>query len=173
LFVAVWPPDEVVRQLQAVPRPSVPKVRYTTEQQWHVTLAFLGEVAEPEPVLAAVQTAASAVSGPIEVAAGPRVELLGSHALCLPVDGLDEVAAAVRREAAAWMGAEGGRPFKGHLTVARGVGRSVVPRSAAGTPFAARWQAASVSLVASELHPDGARYADVGVARLGDGSDLR
>jgi 2'-5' RNA ligase len=169
LFVAVWPPGEVVRQLQALPRPSVPKVRYTTEEQWHVTLAFLGEVADPEPVLAAVQAAASAVPAPVDVAMGPAVELLGRQVLCLPVEGLDEVAAAVRRETAAWIRSEDGRPFKGHLTVARGMGRSVVPRRAAGTHFSARWHAASVSLVASELHSDGARYSDMGVGWLGGG----
>lgn len=49
LFVAVWPPpgavDELGRALVDV-RAAVPQLRWTIPEQWHVTLAFLGEVAD-------------------------------------------------------------------------------------------------------------------------------
>ena len=45
LFVAVWPPDDVIDVLADLPRPEVAGVRWTTRGQWHVTLRFLGHVA--------------------------------------------------------------------------------------------------------------------------------
>jgi 2'-5' RNA ligase len=45
LFVAVWPPNDVVDVLADLPRPDVAGVRWTTQGQWHVTLRFLGQVA--------------------------------------------------------------------------------------------------------------------------------
>ena len=35
LFVAVWPPDDVVAELAALPRPDQPGLRWTTPDQWH------------------------------------------------------------------------------------------------------------------------------------------
>ena len=46
LFVAVWPPVDVVERLSELPRPAVDGVRWTTPDQWHVTIRFLGEVAD-------------------------------------------------------------------------------------------------------------------------------
>ena len=43
LFLAVWPSPEVVDVLRALPRPDTPGVRWSTEDQWHVTVEFLGE----------------------------------------------------------------------------------------------------------------------------------
>ena len=38
LFVAVIPPVSVLDMLETVPREVHPDVRYTTRDQWHVTL---------------------------------------------------------------------------------------------------------------------------------------
>src|SRR4051812_49893486 len=49
LFVAVWPPPPAVAELETVlaaVRASAPRLRWTTREQWHLTLAFLGEVAD-------------------------------------------------------------------------------------------------------------------------------
>jgi RNA 2',3'-cyclic 3'-phosphodiesterase len=49
LFVALMPPGEVVEELKAgtaVLRQLAPGLRWTRPEQWHVTLAFLGEVSE-------------------------------------------------------------------------------------------------------------------------------
>ena len=42
LFIAVWPPPDVVEQVAALPRPPVAGLRWTEPEQWHVTLRFLG-----------------------------------------------------------------------------------------------------------------------------------
>src|SRR5947209_3556899 len=46
LFVAVWPPASLISQLRSLDRPARPGLRWTTEDQWHVTLRFLGGVDE-------------------------------------------------------------------------------------------------------------------------------
>ena len=43
LFVAVWPPDEVVAELMALGRKDRRGVRFVHPERWHVTLRFLGE----------------------------------------------------------------------------------------------------------------------------------
>ncbi|MGH3783890.1 MAG: 2'-5' RNA ligase family protein [Pseudonocardiaceae bacterium] len=50
LFVALTPPDEVVEALRVCThelRECAPELRWTRPEQWHVTLAFLGEVGSP------------------------------------------------------------------------------------------------------------------------------
>ena len=49
LFVAVVPPDDVLDDLDAHLEPrreAGPEIRWTDRHQWHVTLAFLGDVPE-------------------------------------------------------------------------------------------------------------------------------
>jgi 2'-5' RNA ligase len=45
-FVAVWPPDDVLDDLAALPRPAATYARWSTRDQWHVTLRFFGELDE-------------------------------------------------------------------------------------------------------------------------------
>ena len=52
LFVAVWPPADVVTRVAALPRPDVAGLRWTAPDHWHVTLRFLGSVPAAEPVAA-------------------------------------------------------------------------------------------------------------------------
>jgi 2'-5' RNA ligase len=59
LFVAVWPNEEVTARIAALDRPEVRGLRWTTPDQWHVTLRFLGQVEDPEPVVAALAGAAA------------------------------------------------------------------------------------------------------------------
>jgi len=145
LFVAVWPPPSVVAMLSALPRPAVEGVRWTTPAQWHVTLRFLGE-ADPASV------------GPLPDVAGRAVSLggatarLGRHVLMVPVQGLDDVV-------------DGGRP---HLTLARA--KRGMPASLVGVPVEGSWCVDRVTLVASETHPDGARYTVLDVTGDGEGA---
>ena len=44
LFVAVWPPPEVVAVLSALERPALPEVRWSVPEQWMVKLRPLGHV---------------------------------------------------------------------------------------------------------------------------------
>ena len=49
LFVAIAPPPAVLDELEsrvAPLRPAWPVLRWTGQEAWHVTLAFLGEVSE-------------------------------------------------------------------------------------------------------------------------------
>lgn len=49
LFVALHPPPDALAELEAVVAPlraGWPELRWTGQDRWHVTLAFLGEVAE-------------------------------------------------------------------------------------------------------------------------------
>lgn len=157
LFVAVWPPAEVVGRLEALPRPSRPGVRWTTAAQWHITLRFLGSVTGAELARLDEAMAEAARRPPPTAVAGPALTRLGPAVLCLPVAGLDPLAAAVIERTAAIGEAAGDRPFRGHLTIAR-AGRGVDPRPAAAVPFSATWTVEEVTVVSSTLHRDGARY---------------
>jgi RNA 2',3'-cyclic 3'-phosphodiesterase len=164
LFVAVWPPDEVVSRLSGLPRPARPGLRWTTPDQWHVTLRFLGSIEDIGGVKGALARlepvpAATAV-------AGPRVERLGRGILCLPVVGLDSLAGAVLAVIAHIGEPAEDRPFKGHLTLARAK-PGVDVRPLAGEPFAATWPVDQVTLVASDTRPDGARYQILARAPVG------
>ena len=48
LFIAVWPPEEVVEHLRSLRRKDQRGVRFIPPENWHVTLRFLGEADERE-----------------------------------------------------------------------------------------------------------------------------
>lgn len=166
LFVAVHLPPDVLDAVAALPRPDRPGVRWTTRDQWHVTLRFLGEVEEPGPVADAVAVAVAPLA-PVDAVAGPAVTALGPGVVCVPVAGLDGVAAAVVRATAGFGQPPDDRPFRGHLTLARVRRGSGSARRLAGAPFEASWRVASADVVRSHLHPAGARYEVVARAPLG------
>ncbi|MXW94869.1 MAG: RNA 2',3'-cyclic phosphodiesterase [Acidimicrobiaceae bacterium] len=115
LFVAVWPPDEVLRELVAMPRPAVDGLRWTKPERLHVTLRFLGQCDEAE-----VQVALAAARLPAaRVTLGPRPRLLGRGVLMVPVQGLDDLAVAVEAAISPVGLPPPDHPFTGHLTVAR------------------------------------------------------
>jgi 2'-5' RNA ligase len=153
LFVAVWPPADVVARLGALSRAERPGVRWTTPDQWHVTLRFFGHLDDAEEVKGALLGVRSVAA--VTASAGPSTRRLGSSTVCLPVAGLDSVAGAVGRLP---FGAPlPDRPFRGHLTLARAK-RGASLGGLVGEPFEASWAVDEVTLVASELHPEGARY---------------
>ena len=157
LFVAVWPPDDVLGQLRALPRPDTPSVRWSTEDQWHVTLRFLGNVDDVDEVrdaLASIELPAA----PVRV--GPATKRLGNGVLMVPVHGVDDLAHEVLRVTDEIVPNEE-RHFTGHLTVARAKSRGAIPRSLEGTPLEASWTATSFALVRSQTKPSGAVYTDV------------
>lgn len=165
LFVAVWPPVGVLDLVAALPRPGVVGLRWTTREQWHVTLRFLGRVDDPGPVAEAVAAAAASVSGPLTAVLGPETARFGQRVLHVPVGGLEPLAEAVVAATAAFGEPPEDRPFHGHLTLARARDR-VDLRPLCGIPISAAWRVTSVSLVRSDLHPRGARYTDIATIPL-------
>ena len=157
LFVAVVPPDDVLDALAMLRRPPLPGIRWTTRAQWHITLRFLGEVPDPAPVVEALD--AAPLGPPRDVELGPAVVLLGHRVLCVPVAGLDDVAAAVVRATASLGRPPEKRRFRGHLTLAR-VARGD-PSWVTGEEIASSFRADAVSLVQSRLHPTGAHYEEL------------
>jgi len=163
LFVAVSPPPPVVDALRRLERPDVAKLRWTTPDQWHVTLRFLGEVAAPGGLVAAlsgVPEALRAAGAPqIRATLGPATAWFpGRQVLQVPVAGLDGPADAVARVTAPWDGPSEPPPFRGHLTVARMRGQARGPARLAGAPISVAWHVGEIVLVSSTLGAGGSRY---------------
>ena len=179
LFVALELPDPLLEALLGVQerlRAAAPPraVRWSAAAGIHLTLKFLGETpaARQEAIVEALRRAAVG-HGPLEL----RAEGLG----CFPNPsrprviwvglGGDLPARAARQEAVeAALGPLGfpreGRPFSPHLTLGRvrreayaadvkALGKLMANTTAGEV---GRWRADSLSLMHSELRPDGARY---------------
>ncbi len=167
VFVAVDLSAEVAEVVSNVARPALRSVRWTTPEQWHVTLRFLGEVGPEElagahGLFAALDTVPASLAdhgeGPVEAVLGPVVGWFpGRQVLQIPVEGLDALASAVRQATATW-GSPPGRFFRAHLTVARTRGRAKGPAGLAGAPIAARWAVPDLILYSSVAGPEGSRY---------------
>lgn len=167
LFVAVDLSAEATEKVAELDRPGLPSLRWTTPEQWHVTVRFLGEVYEaelggPRGVKAALDTVpallAEEADGPVEAVLGPAVAWFpGRQILQVPVGGLESIAAAVASATAPW-GDPPERSFRGHLTLARTRGGARGPGSLAGTALWAKWTVGEIVLYSSVLGPDGSRY---------------
>lgn len=158
LFVAAWLPPGAVDLIAALPRPDVPGLRWTTEDQWHVTLRFLGDadLDEATAVCARIE-----VPAPTTVTLGPATARFGRRILHVPTSGLEEVAAATVAATASVGDPPDPRPFHGHVTLARSRRGDTDLRPLTGTPIAATWVADEVTLVRSRLGAGtdrGARY---------------
>lgn len=169
-FVAVWPTEEVLDALGALPRPEFDGARWSTRDQWHVTLRFFGELDQAGVARAsrALAKAAAHLSGPLEARGGPSTRFMGPGLIIWPVEGLAEAARTVERVTAKIGKPPPSRAFRGHLTVARARGEADLRQAGQLlAPLEMSWEAGSLSLVRSELHPNGARYTEVAVFPLG------
>jgi RNA 2',3'-cyclic 3'-phosphodiesterase len=168
LFVAIWPPLAVRERLGELDRPAVPGLRWTTGAQWHVTLAFLGEVpdGEQDALAGALAGVAGRLRNRPEAIMGPATEAVGRGIVCVPVGGLDAVAAAVRTSPLGRYISPGEARFSGHLTLARARRGRRVPDELCGMPVDARWSVDELCLVSSRLDPEGARYETVTSATI-------
>jgi 2'-5' RNA ligase len=130
LFVALWPPAEVVEHLQDAVREvsgriaAPPGLRWVKVEQLHLTLAFLGEVDPPRAQQVQERLARVGVRHP---PVGLRLQgagRFGDRVLYVRVEGDREqlgrlatsVAAAARRSGLS----QQERSFRAHLTLARG-----------------------------------------------------
>ncbi len=161
LFVAVWPPAPLIEQLRLMDRPARPGLRWTTEDQWHVTLRFLGELTTPEEeaLRGGLAGVAAATFAP-EATAGPLPRPLGP-VWVLPVAGLDHLAGTVGAATSDVGQPPSHRSYRGHLTLARARHRSLF-RGLPQTDVAGAWAVTEMTLVRSHLGSQGARYDIVG-----------
>jgi RNA 2',3'-cyclic 3'-phosphodiesterase len=168
LFVALVPPENVVEHLDEFlePRQEAPEasgMRWTAPDQWHVTLAFMGDVADrhlDELVERLGRAAARRSPLDLTVTGGGAFPNVGRARVVyagLDADGRDadlrHLAVGTRAAATkAGADAEGGR-FRAHVTIAR-VGRPVDVTRWVRVLDAYRgptWTADEVSLVQSHL----------------------
>ncbi len=147
LFVALWPPADVIETLARMPRPDVPGVRWTAPDRLHVTLRFLGEADEDAAAGALRGLRAPAAA----VALGPAVERLGRGVLMIPARGAEGLAAAAVAATGHLGQPPPDRPFVGHLTVARLNRR---PPPGYGPAVEASFTASEIALV--RVEPSGA-----------------
>lgn len=152
--MAVWPPDDVLDAIAALPRPTTPRVRWTSRDQWHVTLRFMGDA----DVEAVVRALASVKAGRCDAVLGPNVKRLGRGVLCVPVVGLEDLAEAVVAATADLGRPPDHRSFRGHVTLARMDGRA---RPRIDSVISHRWPVATFALVRSHLGGGPARYETV------------
>jgi 2'-5' RNA ligase len=161
LFVAVRPSDQVRTQLEQLPRPAEDGVRWVRPEQWHVTLRFLGDADEDE----VVATLGTLQAQPATATYGPAVSRLGRAVVCVPVRGLDALAAAVAELTAHLGEPPDPRPFAGHLTLARLHHRGSC--RLAGHKISAEQQVTTIDLVASTLSSDGPTHRILATVPLG------
>jgi RNA 2',3'-cyclic 3'-phosphodiesterase len=163
LFIAVWPPDEVIAELTSLHRKDQQGVRFVRPESWHVTLRFLGE-ANPDEVIEALH---GTTFPRARARIGPAVDVLSARALVIPVGGLNDLAEYVTRRTAR-IGKQTRRTFVGHLTLARVKPHVPMPR-ALGTLVSAEFDVEEIALVQSRLDPDGARYETIETWQLDSG----
>jgi 2'-5' RNA ligase len=184
LFVAAWPPEDVIDLVAGLPRPELAVLRWRTRAQWHVTLRFLGEVKDVDVDAVAEALRDVSGTGPAVASLGPATAWFpGRRVLQVPVGGLDALARRVEqaisrvghliprsRETAREAAREADAVFRGHLTIARVRGRGRLPSAAAdqlsGISLDAEWQVDAISLVASRTGAGGSSYSDIAVFDL-------
>ena len=170
LFVAAWPPDEMRDEIVewAADQLSPEGVRWLPADRLHVTLAFAGEVDEPEDVESAMRTVATGAA-PVEASLGVVTMRFGG-VLAVPVDGLDELGQELTDAVADAVGSDEHRGFRGHLTIARVGRRQRVPATLAGLPVLGgsrpSWTVDRLDLVRSHLGAD-LRYETLASVSLG------
>jgi RNA 2',3'-cyclic 3'-phosphodiesterase len=160
LFVAVTPPSEALDELSsatAAMRSACPELRWTRPDQWHLTLAFLGEVDDDARTDLAARLGRTATRHPPMRLALQGAGRFGDRVLWTRVTGdvvaLRELAASVRAAARRARVDVEDRPYRPHLTLARGrEGSDLRPVVDALAGFAGRtWTAGELYLVRSHL----------------------
>jgi|SRR5215472_11534314 len=169
LFVGVAVDDAVKETLERLTlrlRAKDDGLRWSTPDQWHVTLVFLGEVEDEArerllPELARVRQPELSlrING---LGVFERTGILYAEVEVSPeLLRLYEAAAAAVRNAGL---AVEERPYRAHVTLARSRnrdGRKTIARlrrAAEQQRLSARWQAQEVLLYESQLSPGGSRY---------------
>ncbi|MFJ7279484.1 RNA 2',3'-cyclic phosphodiesterase [Kitasatospora sp. NPDC098663] len=193
LFVAVLPPVNALQGLSDAVAPvrglpGADRLRWTTVEGWHLTLAFLGEVAAEELPELEAGLAAVAEVHPVHRLRLAGAGRFGDRVLWVGVEGqtwaLRRLAEAVSEAAAGVTGEVDAFAFHPHLTLARAGSsrghRRAVQRLAAAeldTLAAAladyrgpEWEAAELHLMQSDLDGGFAHYSSLRAWPLADWS---
>jgi 2'-5' RNA ligase len=165
LFVAVLPPEQVIDVLYNLPHPEREGVRWTQRDNLHLTLAFMGEVADVDTAIKTLYTLPVDEEGVFTATIGPTTALLGSNILQVPVTGLEELAQIILNFPWTQLPAGAGRPFHGHITLARAKERHTIS-SLAGLPVHASWKVSSIELMSSQLGIHGSTYEKMASRKL-------
>jgi RNA 2',3'-cyclic 3'-phosphodiesterase len=171
LFVAVTPPAAALAELDAAVaglRAEWPGLRWAGQDRWHVTLAFLGEVAEErlDDLGRRLERAASRHhSLRLHVGRGGAFPAAGkARVLCAHIDGDQRALADLRHLAASVSAAarragapppDEGRRYRPHLTLARSKQpANLSPLVAALSGFrGTAWDASRIELILSRTGP--------------------
>ncbi|MEV0321557.1 RNA 2',3'-cyclic phosphodiesterase [Streptomyces sp. NPDC050658] len=181
VFIALAPPDDAKLELAQALGPAYdahPRMRWNRIEDWHITLAFLGEV--PVAAVALLRTPLArlaAARSPLTLTlrgGGHFDERVLWSGIGGDLDELHLLASEVRAVVTDCGLTHTDRPFRPHLTLARA--RRDTPscavRAADGlADFTGRpWRAERLHLVASNTGrgPGPIRYGDVGAWNFGD-----
>lgn len=176
-FIALEMPEEFVDDVAALARRLARSVdgRFVPAENYHLTLAFLGEVGEAgaRAAMDAMDEACRAAGPmPIEVEGlGAFGKRAGGAGLWLDVAKDPELMALAERVRAGLdergVAYDGSRSFLPHVTLAR---RAKLPAGTAlpELPFPLPCEARSVTLFRSYLEKDGARYKPLYTIDLGE-----
>ncbi|MEW2138040.1 RNA 2',3'-cyclic phosphodiesterase [Streptomyces sp. NPDC005409] len=183
IFIALAPPDDAKDELARELRPSYedyPRMRWNRIEDWHITLAFLGElpvtaIALLEPGLADL----AATHEPLRLAlrgGGHFDERVLWSGIDGDVPGLHRLATQVRELVKECGIAFQDRPLRPHLTLARARRNDVTSAVEAATrltAFSGRpWYTERLHLVASNFGrgPGPIHYRDIGAWHFGSGN---
>jgi 2'-5' RNA ligase len=167
LFVAIEVPPEARHALSGAVtgvRARHEELRWSRPATWHVTLAFLGELGvggRIRAVTALRRATVSAAHCPVTLSG--RLGRFGDRVLWAAVepddDRLQKLVDGLRRELVATALPFDDRPFRPHLTLARGRRGQAMPRTrlltAPGLPCG--WSVTTVALMASPRNGNGYR----------------
>ncbi|MGA5821652.1 RNA 2',3'-cyclic phosphodiesterase [Kitasatospora sp. NPDC094028] len=180
VFVALAPPDEAKDELARALEPAYagyPRLRWNRIEDWHITLAFLGELpATAVPLLRSVLAGLAAARPALRLGlrgGGQFDERLLWSGIDGDLEGLHLLADDVRELVRSCGIAFRSRPLRPHLTLARARrdDSTSVPQAAAGLAgFVGRpWLAERLHLVGSNIGrgPGPIRYRDIESWRLG------
>ncbi|MFJ7265600.1 RNA 2',3'-cyclic phosphodiesterase [Streptomyces sp. NPDC099050] len=182
VFIALAPPDDAKEELARELGPAYaayPDMRWNRIEDWHITLAFLGELpVEVVPPLRPRLAELAAARGPVRLALrggghfGERVLWSGIDG---DLDGLHRLAAGVRAAVEECGIPFEDRPLRPHLTLARARrndASSAVEAAAGLAGFAGRrWRTERLHLVGSNIGrgPGPIHYRDIEAWNLGGG----
>ncbi|WP_328761529.1 MULTISPECIES: RNA 2',3'-cyclic phosphodiesterase [unclassified Streptomyces] len=174
VFIALAPPDDAKEELARELRPAYrayPGLRWNRIEDWHITLAFLGELpVEAVPLLQPPLAALAATHQPLELAlrsSGHFDHRVLWSGIAGEVEGLHLLTSRVRTAVKDCGIPFEGRPLRPHLTLARSRrsdASSTVEVAAALTGFTGRtWRAERLHLVGSNIGrgPGPIHYRDI------------